>query len=122
MGLKVLVVDDSMVMRRMITRALRQCDLEATVVAEAANGAEALDALGAQDVDVVLCDWNMPVMDGLQFLVEARKSHRTPIVMLTTESSNERVLEAMEAGADGYVTKPFTPEGLSIKLGLILGV
>ena len=64
----------------------------------------------------------MPEMDGLQFIKEARKSSQTPIVMLTTESSRERVMEAMEAGADGYVTKPFTPEKLTEKLSLILGV
>ena len=122
MGMNVLVIDDSSVMRKMITRALRQCDLDATVAAEAGNGIEGLDALGSQAFDLVLCDWNMPEMDGLQFIKEARKSSQTPIVMLTTESSRERVMEAMEAGADGYVPKPFTPEKLTEKLSLILGV
>lgn len=122
MGMNVLVIDDSSVMRKMITRALRQCDLDATVAAEAGNGLEGLEALGGQAFDLVLCDWNMPEMDGLQFIKEARKSSKTPIVMLTTESSRERVMEAMEAGADGYVTKPFTPEKLTEKLSLILGV
>ncbi len=118
--LKVLIVDDSNVMRKMITRSLRQAGLNATVAGEAGTCLEGLGVLQAQDVDLVLCDWNMPEMNGLEFIKEARKTFKTPIVMLTTESSQEKIMEAMEAGADGYVTKPFTPDKLNAKLSLIL--
>lgn len=122
MALKVLILDDSAMMRKRITRALRQSGLDISVAAEAENGIQGLEALSSQSVELVLCDWNMPEMNGLQFIKEARKEYKTPIVMLTTESSQERILEAMEAGADGYVTKPFTPEKLATKISLILGI
>lgn len=122
MALNILILDDSEMMRKRIARALRQSGLDTSVAAEAENGIKGLEALTSQSVDLVLCDWNMPEMDGLQFIKEARKEFKTPIVMLTTESSQERIMEAMEAGADGYVTKPFTPEKLAMKLSLILGI
>lgn len=122
MAVKVLVVDDSSVMRKMITRSLRQTGLDLSVTDEAGNGLEGLEVLQGKEVDLILCDWNMPEMNGLEFIKEARKTYKTPIVMLTTESSQDKVVEAMEAGADGYVTKPFTPEKLGEKLGLILGI
>ena len=122
MGVKVLIVDDSSVMRKMISRSLRQTGLDLSVAGEAGNGVEGLAELSAKDVDLVLCDWNMPEMNGLEFIKEARKSYKTPIVMLTTESSQDKVMEAMQAGADGFVTKPFTPEKLNEKLSLILGI
>ncbi|MGB0330278.1 MAG: response regulator [Planctomycetota bacterium] len=120
--MNVLVIDDSSVMRKMIMRALRQGDLNANVGAEAGNGLEGLDALKSQAFDLVLCDWNMPQMNGLEFVKEARKNSKIPIVILTTETSREHVMEAMQAGADGYVTKPFTSEKLTEKLSLILDV
>ena len=122
MALKVLVVDDSGVMRKMITRSLRQTGLDLSVTDEAENGVQGLSVLGSKEIDLVLCDWNMPEMNGLEFIKEARKAYKTPIVMLTTESSREKVMEAMEAGADGYVTKPFTPDKLTEKLSLILDI
>ena len=122
MGVKVLIVDDSSVMRKMISRSLRQTGLDLSVAGEAGNGKEGLDALSSKEVDLILCDWNMPEMNGLEFIKEARKTYKTPIVMLTTESSQDKVLEAMQAGADGFVTKPFTPDKLNEKLSVILGI
>lgn len=120
MGLTVLLVDDSGVMRKLISRALRQAGLDISTTVEAANGQEGLDALGANHVDVVLCDWNMPVMDGITFVKEARPDYAVPIIMLTTESGDDKMAAAVEAGADGYITKPFTPEKLGDRIRLVI--
>jgi len=120
MPLNVLLVDDSAVMRKMIIRSLRQAGIDVADALEASNGVEALASLEKRPVDLVLCDWNMPEMSGIEFLKEARKKHQTPIVMLTTESATDRVSEALTAGADGYITKPFTPDKLNETLSIVL--
>src|SRR5262249_44379972 len=99
--LKVLIVDDSSVMRKIIERSLRQAGLDLNEVLEASNGAEALAEVQKGSLDIVLSDINMPVMDGLEFLkklsgVEAAKG--VPVVMITTEGSEARVVEALSAG------------------------
>ena len=119
MGLNVLLVDDSGVMRKLVSKALRAAGLDISSTAEAGNGQEGLDALGGGKFDVVLCDWNMPVMDGLTFVKEARGSHQVPIVMLTTESGDDKVQQALEAGANAYITKPFTPEKLEERIKFV---
>jgi two-component system chemotaxis response regulator CheY len=111
--LKVLIVDDSSVMRKIVERALRQAGLNITEVLEASNGAEALAEVQKGSLDIILSDINMPVMDGLEFLkslatMECAKG--VPVVMITTEGSEARVVEALSAGAKGYLRKPFTPE------------
>ncbi|MFZ3331116.1 MAG: response regulator [Candidatus Acidiferrales bacterium] len=111
--LKVLIVDDSSVMRKIVERALRQAGLDIGEVVEASNGAEALAEVQKGSLDLILSDINMPVMGGLEFLktmagVEAAKG--VPVVMITTEGSEARVVEALSAGARGYLRKPFTPE------------
>lgn len=111
--LKVLIVDDSSVMRKIVERALRQGGLDIAEVLEASNGAEALAEVEKGSLDIILSDINMPVMDGLEFLknlagIEAAKG--VPVVMITTEGSEARVVEALSAGAKGYLRKPFTPE------------
>ncbi|QDU69876.1 response regulator [Engelhardtia mirabilis] len=110
--MKVLLIDDSSLMRKMIVRALRQADLGVDETFEAANGEEGLAALKAHSPELVLCDWNMPVMGGLEFVKHACEFSKIPIIMLTTESVGEKEAEARKAGARGYVTKPFTPEKL----------
>jgi len=120
MGLNILLVDDSGVMRKLVSKALRQGGLDIASTKEAGNGQEGLDSLGEGGVDFVLCDWNMPVMDGLTFVQEARKSSSVPIVMLTTESGDDKVNAALEAGADDFITKPFTPEKLKEKVDEVL--
>ena len=119
MGLNILLVDDSGVMRKLVSKALRQAGLDITGMSEAANGQEGLEALSAGPVDLVLCDWNMPVMDGLTFVTEARKSSRVPIIMLTTESGEDKMAAAVDAGANGYITKPFTPEKLGERIKIV---
>lgn len=121
MGWRVLIVDDSGVMRKMIARALRQTGLEFDENHEAGNGLEALEVLKEHTVDLILCDWNMPEMDGITFLKEARKTYTTPVMMLSTEGTADKVSEAMAAGAQAYVTKPFTPEKLKERITVVLG-
>lgn len=110
---RALIVDDSSVMRKIVERALRQAGLDPLVVREAGNGTEGLEILKAGQVDLILSDINMPSMDGLEFLRQIRTldlAPGVPVVMITTESSEEHVKQAIQAGAQGYIRKPFTPE------------
>jgi two-component system chemotaxis response regulator CheY len=111
--IRTLIVDDSSVMRKIVERALRQAGLEALVVHEAGSGAEGLEVLKGQQVDIILSDINMPVMDGLEFLRQLKVQNLAPgvpVIMITTESSEEHVKQAIQAGAVGYIRKPFTAE------------
>lgn len=121
--LKVLIVDDSSVMRKIIERALRQSGLNLGDVIEAGNGAEGLAEAKKGGLDLILSDINMPVMDGLEFLkklagIEGAKN--VPVVMITTEGSEARVVEALSAGAKGYLRKPFTPEQMKDRITPLL--
>ena len=110
---RTLIVDDSSVMRKIVERSLRQAGLGQLVVYEAGNGAEGLDLLKSKQVDLILSDINMPSMDGLEFLRQIRAQNLAPgvpVVMITTESSEEHVKQAILAGARGYIRKPFTAE------------
>jgi len=112
-NIRALIVDDSSVMRKIVERSLRQAGVELDKVVEAGNGAEALAALGKETVDLILCDINMPVMDGLEFvkqLATVENAKGVPVVMITTEGSENHVVQALSAGAKGYIRKPFTPE------------
>jgi two-component system, chemotaxis family, chemotaxis protein CheY len=109
----VLIVDDSSVMRKIVERSLRQAGLDLLVVHEAGSGVEGLDILRAARVNLILTDINMPTMDGLEFVRQIRAQHLAegvPVVMITTESSEEHVRQAIQAGARGYIRKPFTAE------------
>ncbi|MEO2089857.1 MAG: response regulator [Gemmataceae bacterium] len=116
----VLVIDDSRTVRTIIGKILRDEGLE---VVEAANGREGLEQLDrTPDVELVLVDWNMPVMNGLDFIkaVRAQRAYdRVRIMMVTTETEQEQVLRALEAGANEYVMKPFGKEILVAKLSLL---
>lgn len=110
---RALIVDDSAVMRKIVERALRQSGLENLKVFEAGSGVEALQVLESNRVDLILSDINMPLMDGLQFLRELKARNlapNVPVVMITTESSEEHVKQAIQSGARGYLRKPFTAE------------
>lgn len=111
--MRVLIVDDSSVMRKIVERSLRQAGISLGHVLEAGNGAEALATLNQGTVDLILCDINMPVMDGLEFVKQlsgVENAKGVPVVMITTEGSEGHVVQALSAGARGYIRKPFTPD------------
>jgi two-component system chemotaxis response regulator CheY len=113
MAIRALIVDDSGVMRKIVERSLRQAGLELSEVWEAGNGLEALAVLQEKTPDLILSDINMPTMDGLEFVRQLRgveSAKGIPVVMITTEGSESRVVEALSCGARGYIRKPFTPE------------
>jgi two-component system, chemotaxis family, chemotaxis protein CheY len=112
-SVRTLIVDDSSVMRKIVERSLRQAGIDLTEVLQAGNGAEAMAVLQEHQVDLILCDINMPVMDGLEFIKQLAgipNAKGVPVVMITTEGSEAPVVEALSAGARGYIRKPFTPE------------
>jgi two-component system chemotaxis response regulator CheY len=113
MSIRALIVDDSSVMRKIVERSLRQAGIDLSEVFQAGNGAEALGVLKESTVDLILCDINMPVMDGLEFVKQlpaVENAKGVPVVMITTEGSEAHVVQALSAGARGYIRKPFTPE------------
>ena len=112
-NIRTLIVDDSSVMRKIVERSLRQAGLGIAEVWEAGNGAEALASVQEHPVDLILCDINMPVMDGLEFVKQlggVANAKGVPVVMITTEGSEGHVVQALSAGARGYIRKPFTPD------------
>jgi two-component system chemotaxis response regulator CheY len=118
--MRVLLVDDSSTMRRIQTNQLNALGI--TEVVEAENGQDGLEKLAKfMPVDVILLDWNMPVKNGYEFLTEARANAAykdVKIIMCTSESEKARVLEALKAGANNYIVKPFAAEAIKEKLGL----
>ncbi len=122
--IRALIVDDSSVMRKIVERSLRQAGIDLEKVLEASNGAEALAALEGNSVDLILCDINMPVMDGLEFVRQAATvegAKGVPIVMITTEGSESHVVQALSAGARGYIRKPFTADQVKEHVLPVLG-
>ncbi len=115
--MRALVVDDSKPARSIVARALRDLAFECS---EATNGAEALEAVAAAGTpDLITVNWHMPVMDGLELIRRLRgnpATRRLPLVMISTEHDRARIAEALAAGADDYLAKPFTPEALARKL------
>ena len=119
MKLNVLVVDDSAAIRKILVRVLSQTDLPVEKVHEAADGAEALKIMNSADVNLVLSDVNMPNMDGLELLTTIRAKaewKKVSVIMITTEGSQAKVMEAVQLGANGYVRKPFTPDQIKDKI------
>lgn len=113
--MRALVVDDSNVMRRVISGALRQAGVES--VDEAVDGLGAVDAVRQQEYGIIMMDWNMPNMDGLEAVRAIREDGiMTPIIMVTTENDRKRVLDAVRAGVSGFITKPFTPDTIISKI------
>ena len=118
--MKILVVDDSAIMRRIISNSLKSVGFNDII--EAGNGAEAIESI--EGVNLVLTDWNMPVMDGLTLVKEIRKRTELatlPIIMVTTEGAKTEVIEALKNGVNNYMVKPFTPEVLVEKVKATLG-
>jgi two-component system chemotaxis response regulator CheY len=118
--LKFLVVDDFSTMRRIVKNVLQ--DLGFTDVAEADDGKTALPLLQAGGFDFLITDWNMPGMPGIELLKAVRadpKLAKLPVLMLTAEAKREQIVQAAQAGVNGYVIKPFTPATLKEKLDRI---
>jgi len=119
-SMKVLVVDDFATMRKIIRNVLKQIGFED--IAEAEDGAAALQILKRENVGLVVTDWNMPNMSGLDLLRNMRQNPRcaaVPVLMVTAEGLKENVLEAVKAGVSNYVVKPFTAEVLQEKIEAI---
>ena len=119
----VLIVDDSSVMRKIVERCLKQAGVEIGTLHEANDGWEGLTVVQQNPIDLILCDINMPTMDGLEFLKvlqTAEQAKGVPVVMITTEGSEDRVYEALSSGARGYIRKPFTPEQLREQVAPLL--
>ena len=113
--MKILLVDDSRTIRKIQIKVLAQLGL--TEVVEANDGAEGLAKVQSDTPDLILLDWNMPNMDGLTFLKTLRGvGSKTPVIMVTTESERSRVVEAVQAGINNYMVKPFTPDALGQKI------
>lgn len=110
-NMKVLVVDDFATMRRIVRNAVKQIGF--TKIIEAEDGNDALRELKREEVGLVLCDWNMPNMDGLDLLKAVRGDESLkgiPFIMVTAEGQKDNILEAIKAGVSSYIMKPFTPK------------
>ncbi len=119
--MKILIVDDSITIRRIITNALKTIGFPETI--EAVDGKDALDKLTGGNVDFIITDWNMPQMNGLDFIKEVRANpiySSLPILMITTHGSEQDVIEALKAKVNSYIVKPFTPQELKEKIEGIL--
>lgn len=119
--MKFLVVDDSATMRRIVVNSLNRIGFADCL--EAGDGTEALDLFSAS-VDFVITDWNMPNMSGLEFVKALRArddGKRVPILMVTTRSVREDIVQAAQAGVNNYVVKPFTPQVLKEKIDGVMG-
>lgn len=113
--MKALVVDDSEVMRKVLTGALSRADI--TDVEQASDGKEAVEKAAAGDFNLILMDWYMPNMLGIDAVKAIRGSgNKVPIIMVTTEAEKSRVIEALKAGANNYIIKPFEPAAIVAKI------
>lgn len=113
--MRIMLIDDSKTMRNIQKSVLKQ--LGYTEVEEACDGQDALSKVSAFNPDLCLVDWNMPNMDGLTFVKTFRQTNKaTPLIMVTTEAEKSRVIEAIKAGVNNYVVKPFTPDLLSERI------
>ena len=116
-NMRILIVDDFSTMRRIIKNLLN--DLGYTNTSEADDGTTALTALGQGSLDFVVTDWNMPGMTGIELLKAIRADDRfktLPVLMVTAEAKREQIIEAAQAGVNGYVVKPFTAQVLKEKI------
>lgn len=124
MTFSIMIVDDSLPMRGVLKKTLRAAGYGASEFLEAENGEHALEMVGQGPVDIIITDFNMPVMNGLE-LIRAMKEHpgarSIPVIVVSTEGSIEKVTEIINEGAAGYVKKPFSPEQIRDLLVELLG-
>ena len=120
--MKLIVADDSRLVRGIVEKIVASMGFDAVL---AANGKEALELLETGGIGLVLLDWNMPIMNGIDVIKKMRSDDRfrqIPVLMVSTESEDERIQQALEAGAQGYLPKPFTPEQLTEAIGRVLAM
>lgn len=121
--MRALVIDDSRATRAILRRILEQLDFEVVEAADGQQGLQVLESAGSEaDVALALVDWNMPVMDGLEFVkaVRARPEHaHVVLMMVTTEGDTDHMIQALEAGANEYAMKPFTASVIEEKLAIL---
>ena len=121
--MRFLVVDDSSTMRRIIINTLNKLGHQEVV--EASNGREGLDRLAANPIDIIITDWNMPEMSGIEFIRAVRANEKMaslPVLMVTTNAAKDDIVEALRAGVTNYVVKPFTPDTMREKIeGVVAG-
>ncbi len=116
-NMKILIVDDFSTMRRIIRNLLRDLGFNNTL--EADDGKTAWPVMQSGGIDLLITDWNMPGMQGIDLLKAVRadpKTNKTPVLMVTAESKKEQIVEAAQAGVNGYIVKPFTAQTLKEKL------
>jgi two-component system chemotaxis response regulator CheY len=119
MAVDILIVDDSAAIRKILQRMLGQSGITLGKILEAGDGVEALEKLKTQSVQLILSDINMPNMDGIQLLSMLKSNpdfKSVPVIMITTEGGEAKVMEAVQLGAAGYVRKPFTADQIKEKL------
>ena len=117
--MKILVADDSRVMRQIVIRTLRQAGYDDHDIVEAEDGADALAKVSSEKPDLVLSDWNMPNMTGIDLLkaIRAEASLKgLPVLMVTAENNRDQIIAAAQAGVNGYIVKPFTAQTLKEKI------
>jgi two-component system chemotaxis response regulator CheY len=122
LNMKVLVVDDFATMRRIVKNILKQIGF--TNIIEAEDGKSALKMLQSDKFDLIMCDWNMPEMPGIELLGKVRADEQLkgiPFVMVTAEAQKENIIEAVKAGVNSYIVKPFTAEIVEQKLKKLFG-
>lgn len=120
--MKILIADDSRAMRQVVAHMLREAGFRGHDIIEAANGSLALDAAKAEQPDLIISDWNMPTMTGIEFLVKLREDGQaTPFGFVTTEVSEQMRQTALDAGASFLIGKPFTSDDFQDALEDILG-
>jgi two-component system chemotaxis response regulator CheY len=116
--MNILIVDDSVALRKILQRVIRNAGIEIGQIQEAGDGRAALECLETFKPDLVLSDINMPTMDGLEFLKKLRSNagfKDLPVIMISTEASRERVMESIELGARNFIRKPFTEDDIREK-------
>lgn len=125
MSFNVLIVDDSIAMRAVIRKIIAMSGFKMDKCLEAGNGREAMETLADEWVDVIISDINMPEVSGIELLNRLQQNHlykEIPVIIISTEGSNERMQEALAGGARGFIKKPFLPEDLRKKLYEVIGV
>jgi len=122
LNMKILIVDDFATMRKILKNILKQLGFKNII--EADDGKSALKILKKENFDLILSDWNMPVISGLELLNKVKSDNELkniPFVMVTAEAQKDNILEAVKAGVNSYIVKPFTPETVGEKLNKIFG-